>query len=178
MTLQKSIVAAVLFLALVACNTSSADTKPQAPQPAKSALSKEAQQALNDVFASYEKLRALLAADKTEGVSKEAETLKLASQEAMKKAPSLKVPLDALVSTTEQLKVSEGKIEESRKEFGEVSKNIVALAVVEPSLQSGRFIFECPMAAGYQKWVQTNAEISNPHMGAKMLGCGTTSTWK
>jgi hypothetical protein len=178
MTLQKSIVAVVLSFALVACNTSSAETKPQAPQPAKSSLSKEAQQALNEVFASYEKLRSLLAADKAEGISKEAETLKAVSQEASKKAPALKTQLDSLVSTAEQLKVSEGKIEESRKAFGEVSKSIVALAVAEPSLQSGRFIFECPMAAGYQKWVQTNAVISNPHMGAKMLGCGTTTTWK
>ncbi len=54
-------------------------------------------------------------------------------------------------------------------------RHVVALLVAEPSLQKGQYIFECPMAQGDNKWVQTNAKISNPYMEKKMLECGGES---
>ena len=166
----------MLSLIFVSCNASNADTKPKA-QPVKSTLSTEAQQALEGVFSSYEKLRALLASDKTEGISKEAEVLKAASQDAAAKAPTLNAQLGAFSNAAEQLKTASGKLEDARRVFGELSKGVVALVSTEPSLQSGRYVFECSMAVGYQKWVQTSTQISNPYMGAKMLACGMASTW-
>jgi membrane fusion protein, copper/silver efflux system len=34
------------------------------------------------------------------------------------------------------------------------------------------------MAEGFEKWVQTSEEISNPFMGKRMLACGSASTWR
>jgi hypothetical protein len=67
---------------------------------------------------------------------------------------------------------------EVRKAFGDVSSAIVALVATDASLQAGRHIFECPMAQGYKKWVQTSEPVANPYMGSAMLECGSKSSWQ
>lgn len=64
-----------------------------------------------------------------------------------------------------------------RKNFGEVSRHVVQLVSQSPELQKGRHLFECPMAQGYQRWVQLDPAMMNPYMGKKMLQCGTTVSW-
>ncbi len=48
--------------------------------------------------------------------------------------------------------------------------------VGDPSLRSGRFLFLCPMASGYKKWVQTTPTLNNPYWGKRMLTCGSQLT--
>jgi hypothetical protein len=65
-----------------------------------------------------------------------------------------------------------------RRAFGDVSQAVVALLNAEPALREGRHIFECSMAQGYKKCVQTTERISNPSIGTKMPGCGSKGTWE
>lgn len=54
---------------------------------------------------------------------------------------------------------------------------MVALAAEDPSLTEGRRVFSCPMAEGYQQWVQTSGKPENPYMGQQMLACGGAGSW-
>jgi len=58
-----------------------------------------------------------------------------------------------------------------RRSFGELSRPLVAL-LGELSELTGYFVFECPMAAGYKRWIQPTDAIQNPYMGSRMLRCG------
>ena len=69
----------------------------------------------------------------------------------------------------------DGDAEAVRTAFGETSRPLVAVLAAAPSLSKGMYVFECPMASGYQKWIQTDSEISNPYMGSRMLTCGSAS---
>ena len=46
------------------------------------------------------------------------------------------------------------------------------------TMQEGRYAFECPMAKGYQKWVQTTPNLQNPYFGSEMLSCGVSIGWQ
>ena len=66
-----------------------------------------------------------------------------------------------------------------RLAFGELSRGVVAVVAADSTLQPARFLFECPMARGYQRWVQTTPEMKNPYMGKRMLECGSAiSVWR
>ncbi len=73
---------------------------------------------------------------------------------------------------------SAGDVEAARSAFGEVSRHVVALLAADRTLAEGKHVFECPMAAGYKKWIQPTAKLENPYMGTKMLSCGGESTWR
>jgi Cu(I)/Ag(I) efflux system membrane fusion protein len=119
------------------------------------------------MLADYEALRAALAADKLGQApalaAKIAASAKAAGQKQMSSA--------ALTIKTGQ------SADDTRRAFGELSKGLVALLVAHPKLAAGRHIFECPMAQGYQKWVQSAAKLENPYMGGRMLRCGSASKW-
>ena len=68
-------------------------------------------------------------------------------------------------------------LDAQRKAFADLSKVFIALLVADPALQQGRYIFECPMAPSYKKWVQTHAKLQNPWYGSKMLECGVKADW-
>jgi Cu(I)/Ag(I) efflux system membrane fusion protein len=66
-----------------------------------------------------------------------------------------------------------------RLAFGELSRGVVAVVAADNALQTGRFLFECPMARGYQRWVQTAPAMMNPYMGKRMLDCGSAvAAWR
>jgi hypothetical protein len=109
----------------------------------------------------YFPIRAALAGDTLDGVKDHADALAKADDEAVAKAAK------ALADAKE--------IEPARKSFGELSKAL--LAEVEAARKKGArlpdlYIFECPMAKPYGKWLQGKKEIGNPYMGAKMPRCG------
>lgn len=62
-----------------------------------------------------------------------------------------------------------------RRAFGELSRPLVALLGRMPQL-TGYHIFECPMAAGYKRWIQRTTAVENPYMGSRMLTCGAPVT--
>jgi hypothetical protein len=125
--------------------------------------------ALTQALDSYESIRAKLAAD--EGALKDAAT-KLAGAAKEAKQDALAAAADALAT------MPADDLGALRKQFGEVSKELVTIVAADPALQKGHFVFKCPMAKGYQKWVQREDKLANPYMGTKMLGCGSKSEWK
>ena len=83
-------------------------------------------------------------------------------------------PLEDLSSAADRLaRVERGDLDAAREAFGELSRALIALLSEDPSLQEGRYVYECPMVDGYKKWVQVSEGTSNPYMGRKMLECGT-----
>ena len=57
----------------------------------------------------------------------------------------------------------------ARLAFGELSRaTVLAVAADEPDVH----VFRCPMADGWSFWLQTDAGIANPYMGARMPRCG------
>lgn len=127
----------------------------------------------------YEDLRAQLARDDITVAVGTAAKLEQAAKEAGTKAPEkLRSSLAAVETAAGRLKqTSKEDASAVRRAFGEVSQAVVALLSAEPSLRQGRYIFECPMAQGYKKWVQTSEPISNPYMGTRMPTCGSQIEW-
>jgi membrane fusion protein, copper/silver efflux system len=146
-------------------------------EQAPSALSAGAQAAAADVLVTYEALRAQLAADAMARVPALAERLERAAGGLGQSEPgALKAQATALEAGARQIRASKD-IEKARLAFGEVSRQVVSILVIEPSLQRGRFVFECSMAPGYKKWVQATSNIENPYMGKAMLSCGSETSW-
>lgn len=142
-------------------------------------LSAAAQSKVEQVLASYENVRQKLAKDDLAGTAADLATLERAANEAVSLAPAQGQPVLKAISEAAKALKDENKsnADQTRKAFGEVSRHVVALLVAVPSLQQGRFVFSCPMAQGYQKWVQTKAQLENPYMGTRMLTCGSPSDW-
>ena len=148
-----------------------------APASGKVPLPDAALRALREGFERYEKVRALLAADELEGLAEEAQGLSQTLEAARAESPeALKGVLERAVKASTGLRDA-AELEGARAQFGQLSEALVMIAAVEPSLQKGRHIFECPMVHGYAKWFQTSAEMANPYMGQRMLKCGGRSDW-
>lgn len=65
------------------------------------------------------------------------------------------------------------ELEAARAAFGPLAKAALTLAKAHPSAVKGGQAYLCPMAKGYQKWLQLDADMANPYMGKRMLKCGT-----
>src|SRR5690606_34542035 len=118
--------------------------------------------------------RQLFVADKLAGIDATAQKLAAAATKAQESAPEAAKPhLAGMVEAAKGLEAAtkEG-IEPARKAYGDVSKHVMGLLVAFPSLTEGRVVYECPMATGYQKWVQPATVMANPYMGQRMLKCG------
>ena len=131
------------------------------------------------VLDAYEGVRSLLADDKVQGVSDAAAQLADAARSASASAAErLRPSLGDIANTADQLRQAPPEnLAEIRKRFGPLSRSVIALVAAEPSLATGRHVFECPMAEGYGKWVQRTDQISNPYFGKEMLECGSASKW-
>jgi len=165
-----------------ACEESAAKSRDTASVNAQtqSELSQPAKESLNRVLAAYEQLRAQLARDDILATTGTAQTLDREAREVSASVPQkLRPHLLKLARAAQRLKeMPKQDAAEVRRAFGQVSEPVVTVLVAEPSLQSGRYLFECPMAQGYKKWVQSSARMANPYMGTRMLECGSPSKWK
>lgn len=141
-------------------------------------LAPEALTALAPMMSANDKIHAALAGDTTAGVSEAATTIAeaaLAARSLVKDAT-----LQALLADVETRARHLGhgsEIEAMRLAYGDLSKQLVAIASAVPALRDGRHVFMCPMAKGYQKWLQAEPSLRNPYFGAKMLTCGEESDW-
>ncbi len=124
---------------------------------------------------SYEKCRALLAADSSEGIVDCAKGIVEASKSAHASAPdAAHEHIGTLVKAAEALAATPmDDIEQVRVAFGDVSKSVVAMLTAAPEAGKEYHVFECPMAKGYKRWAQPGAALENPYMGGKMLSCGS-----
>ncbi len=122
-------------------------------------------------LAAYESMRAALAADDFAGATSHAAPL---ADAAMNAAPEAEASHKALVELAAAARAAGAApdVDGARAAFGELSKRVVSLLAGEPKLREGRFLFVCPMATGYKKWVQTSASLNNPYWGKRMLTCG------
>lgn len=68
-------------------------------------------------------------------------------------------------------------LDEARRAYGELMRGVVAVASANERLREGLHVYACPMAEGFQKWVQTREGLHNPYMGHAMPGCGTDGDW-
>jgi Cu(I)/Ag(I) efflux system membrane fusion protein len=151
--------------------TAPSSSKPPAP----AADPPGAVAAVDAVLAAYEPCRALLAADRTDGIAACAKAVADAARAGEPAAGEGARPLlAALVEAASGLGTAPAAdIEAVRLAFGEVSRPVVALLAAVPSAGARYHVFECPMAKGFQRWVQPTAKLENPYMGRAMLECGS-----
>lgn len=124
---------------------------------------------LDHVVASYGELRAALAGDSLERAQKAGAALARAAGMA-KVAAEHKRTLAGISSWAGKVAKSKD-IAAARMDFGQTSRHLITVLVAHPKAAMGLTAYRCPMAAGYQKWVQSG-DMANPYMGAKMLRCG------
>ena len=157
---------------LCACSKSKDQVASQSSLPAATRAS------IDRAVAAYEATRDALADDRSD-VTAQSEALAKAARQGAAGAPEpLRRPLEDVASAADQLaRVPSGDLDAARAAFGELSRALIALLSKDPSLQEGRYVYECPMADGYKKWVQVSEGASNPYMGSKMLQCGTEAAF-
>lgn len=142
-----------------------------------SAATAEVKSGYDALLRQYETIRAALASDQAAGVPAAASALASSAEQALGQASAAAKPYVQGVVTASRALESAGAsdIAKQRAAFGDLSRHVVGLLGAEPSLQSGRYVFECPMVTGYGKWVQTKESIENPYMGKQMLACGSAA---
>lgn len=175
LTLALALTAPVVLTSL-ACAKEGGAEKPAAEVTPPPAAPKE----VAPVLDTYEQMRAQLAGDQIAEAVASAKTLESAAKTGAKEGQeSWRPHLEPLAEAAADLaKANAEEPDAVRKAYGEVSRHVVALLAADPALQQGRFLFECPMAQGYQKWVQLEKRMQNPYMGKRMLECGAESDWK
>jgi protein SCO1 len=164
-------------LVRTAANTKAAVVTPAegaTPAPA-GPLPERAAGPVRDSLASYEAMRARLAADDLVGAQSHAAAIADAATRASADAGAARHGLLDLAAAARAVGAA-ADIAAARLSFGDLSKNVVALMAGDPALREGRFLFLCPMASGYQKWVQTSPTLNNPYWGKRMLTCGNQLT--
>ncbi|MCB9736210.1 MAG: DUF3347 domain-containing protein [Deltaproteobacteria bacterium] len=155
---------AALSLAASACK--SGDASESAPSPAEGAghVVKAADAAGKAPFVgAYEQLRAALANDDL-----------AAAKAAAGKLAAADGASAGVVAGAKGVEGA-GDIAAARVAFGEASKAYIEQLVADPELAEGTYVFRCPMAKGYKKWVQLTDALENPYMGQEMLDCGSPS---
>lgn len=135
---------------------------------------------LHAAIGAYEQIRALLAKDSIDGLDAQAKQVVAALDAAAKGATAIPVPIVAAFRRASEAATQLAKAadaETARAPFGELSRELVALAGADPRLSEGLHIFKCTMAEGFQKWFQPNPRLENPYMGQKMPECGVRTKW-
>ena len=131
------------------------------------------------VLDAYESIRADLASDEQPAASRYGELASAARRAANDYEGRAHESLIELANAAE---AAAGEpptgLPDARLQFGNMSEPLIAFLSPQPELAEGRFVFECPMAKGYRKWVQTSEAVSNPYMGTEMASCGTATAWR
>tara|TARA_R110002094_G_scaffold75898_3_gene83072 strand:+ start:549 stop:1628 length:1080 start_codon:yes stop_codon:yes gene_type:complete len=132
------------------------------------------------MLGAYEVIRGLLVRDQLATAIKHADDLEKLAKAAMSSGPErLKQPMSMLASAATTLKNADpGDGNAVRRAFGESGRVLVDLLSKNSSMRKGYFVFDCPMAQGYRKWVQPSDQIANPYMGQSMPKCGSKSMWE
>ncbi len=150
--------------------------KEPAKEPAKATADPAAElAAVGELMKPYEDCRALLAADKGDGVADCAKAIEAAANKGKASVSDKAKPhLEAIAAAAGNLaSAAADDIAALRLAYGEVSKPVVALLGASPEAAAKYHVFECPMAKGYKRWAQPDAKLSNPYMGTAMLTCGS-----
>ncbi len=116
---------------------------------------------LDETVEHYVAIQKGLSADRIGAVSEHAPMLARSDRPAIAKAA------DDLLKAT--------GVTAARSAFADLSKALIA--ELEAEKAAGRpatpvYVFECPMAKPYGRWVQKDADLANPYYGAAMPKCG------
>lgn len=172
----------MLFVALLVAGCGEA-TKAPAPAPAvrppKSALPPVTHDELRGLFASYERAREALAADRTNVLAEEGERMAKHLEGIARALPATDGTVPWFEASATRVRALAGfrSVDDARARFQDVSAVVVTLASTNPSVRDGLYVFECPMVSGFNKWLQPTPDLANPYMGTSMLACGTSSDW-
>jgi len=147
----------VLAIAVAACSKDApaGKTTPSVADPVPMAEASQAAESPSAsgraVLAAYERARASLAADDLSGVPEAARELESSAKAAASVTAS--GHFTAIAAAAPKLAAATD-LKVARAAFGEISEHLVAVLAADKALASGQHVFECPMAAGYKKWVQ------------------------
>lgn len=148
------LVVSCLMIGALGCGK---DAPAEPPPPPKEARS----QVRPAVVTAYDAVRERLAEDDLAGTKRTA--AELSKLEA----------LAAGIGSGAESVAKAADIEAAREAFGDLSKAYITMLSAKPEVAKGLFAFRCPMAKGYQKWVQLEEKMANPYMGQRMLECGS-----
>jgi len=136
---------------------------------------------MNTVLDRYFAIQASLADDALKDLNVQIDAIRESVQKAIEISEDIKgeisrniyIYLDDLKTILESFQ-PDSDIAEMRDFFGALSKHIIEYQKhYTASRDREPYIFSCPMAPGYGKWLQKDPEIKNPYMGKAMLGCGS-----
>ncbi len=179
MTLRASIARSALLLAAAVCVPYSAAAKEASPLSG-SELPAPVLESLEVALASYEEIRAALAADSLEGVADSAAGLAGALRPALTSRGELDEEVPSLVEEAAFMAESVATAEDlasARASFAELSRRFLQLAQYDARVTEGLNVFSCPMVDTFDKWIQPGEQIENPYMGSEMLTCGSSTDW-
>lgn len=143
----------------------SATSNPAKPRTAATPASKDA------IIEGYEVVRKALAADDLAATKKGSLALaSLAKASGGSAAEADKGRLAGMAAEAAKL-AEAGDFDKARLVFGDLSKHVLGYAS-EDKRKAGITAYSCPMAKGYKKWLQADADMANPYMGKAMLKCG------
>ncbi|MCC7109650.1 MAG: DUF3347 domain-containing protein [Deltaproteobacteria bacterium] len=181
--MRQLFLAASLVASLTACSEASSQGKDTAAKaPAVETPPPTVPGPLGEALTAYDELQRGLAKDDATAGAAAARLAAAAQGAAAAATGATKPPLTDLAAAAtklaEQMKAQPAPaIDVQRAAFAEMSKALIGAMVADPTLQKGRFIFECPMAPAYKRWVQTHGKLQNPYWGKKMLECGESVAW-
>lgn len=160
----------------------------EAPEPASASsmtevkttpLPAEARVLYEPLIANYLALQQSLVADQFDTIAPNAEALRkqvaaIASSDIkpMERANEYREQVEALKAASEPFKPA--NLDQARVQFGQVSAPLIALLTqFPPPLDRPLNVMKCPMwEKSPASWIQVGANIENPFMGQKMVGCG------
>jgi Cu(I)/Ag(I) efflux system membrane fusion protein len=136
--------------------------------------------ALRSAMDAYDRIRAKLARDETQGVGVDARASVDALRAVQSTLPDQRA--DLVNAATEARAAAErlasvGSLEDARKQFAQLSRALLSLVGADTRLTAGWHLFECPMFEGHPRWMQRRDAPENPYMGSKMPSCGTATGW-
>jgi membrane fusion protein, copper/silver efflux system len=139
-------------------------------------FSPAALETLQLTYGTYELLRADLAADSLARAGELGGVLARTTGEVSHREkampPRVVAALGKAFAAAEGLQ-KETDVAKGRRLFGALSEGLVAVAMEDARVAGGWHLFECPMAEGYKRWLQPEAQMANPYMGTRMLKCGS-----
>ncbi|HYU14419.1 MAG TPA: efflux RND transporter periplasmic adaptor subunit, partial [Candidatus Acidoferrum sp.] len=154
---------------------------PGGPKVPASELPARALSAVQNAFAAYEEVRALLAHDRLEGLTSPA---RIAAAQLAAAASALGGDASEVSDCLKQGAAAAEKLaaatslDEARKQFGELGRLLIAVGGSDARLQTGWHVFQCPMAKGFNRWFQRSPVLENPYMGQAMSTCGSEVGWQ
>lgn len=140
-------------------------------------LSEPALSAIGAGLAAYEEARSNLAGDRADLAGPGRLLAGQLRAAAASSAPPVAAVMTDGAGAAERMAAAR-TLDEARREFGEVSRALVAIAAADPRVRGAQRLFSCPMVGGnYGKWLQPGATLENPYMGQAMLTCGSEAPW-